>query len=522
LGWHAPALDYCFGGVDCEANLTFAPGTAVGWFRTTSGSQHAGYGIHLGDGKTLTFNGTLEAPCYWVRYNTVQEQSTTNWAGGSGPGGITGWAATLAASPQVQARFTRCSALAGEIGTHFRDDSGYLTVRATHCEYWGGGLGGYSFCSFYTNCLMDRVSMWLQTGTPDSALALRNCTLHGGAFTTARTTGGSAAVSVRDCIFDGTTNSTADAYSGNTTLSDYSHNGFVTGSQATTPQGAGIVWVPSFNWVRGPLGWYYVPTNSLVVDAGSQNATNAGLFHFTMTSPKETNTTVEIGYHVVAVTNTTAPTVWVDDSIPSSTIGLNNDQWTWTNNPGPVSGSYCHVSSNVSSWHQHYFYNSSTTWTLGPADTIYCYVYLNPTNVPSEVMLQWQVASPDPTYWYHRAFWGEDSIQGWGTRTYMGPLPAVGGWVRLEVPAREVDLAGRTINGMAFTLNNASAAWDYAGQVGARSAIDTDGDTLPDYLENFTGTGTYNPGAGETDWQSYTSPSGLTASGGLQVFTPLK
>ena len=50
------------------------------------------------------------------------------------------------------------------------------------------------------------------------------------------------------------------------------------------------------------------------------------------------------------------------------------------------------------------------------------------------------------------------------SRRFMGPLPAVGKWVRLEVPASLVGLEGRTLNGMAFALFNGRAAWDHAGK----------------------------------------------------------
>ena len=46
----------------------------------------------------------------------------------------------------------------------------------------------------------------------------------------------------------------------------------------------------------------------------------------------------------------------------------------------------------------------------------------------------------------------------------MGALPAVNGWVRLEVPASQVGLEGATVKGMAFTLNNGQAWWDRAGK----------------------------------------------------------
>lgn len=96
-------------------------------------------------------------------------------------------------------------------------------------------------------------------------------------------------------------------------------------------------------------------------------------------------------------------------------------------------------------------------------DKLIAYVYLDPANPPSEIMLQWN----DGT-WEHRAYWGTNQIA-WGvdgtiSRAFMGALPAAGSWVRLEVPAAVVGLEGRTLNGMAFTLFDGRAAWDYAGK----------------------------------------------------------
>src|SRR5207245_10565034 len=69
--------------------------------------------------------------------------------------------------------------------------------------------------------------------------------------------------------------------------------------------------------------------------------------------------------------------------------------------------------------------------------------------------------------WEHRAYWGQNRIQ-YGTdgtpgRRYMGALPTAGQWVRLEVPASQVGLEGSTISGMAFSLFDGRATWDYAG-----------------------------------------------------------
>jgi hypothetical protein len=59
-------------------------------------------------------------------------------------------------------------------------------------------------------------------------------------------------------------------------------------------------------------------------------------------------------------------------------------------------------------------------------------------------------------------------------------------------------------------------AWDLA----SNKAIDTDGDGVPDYLEDANGNGSTD--SGETDWQTYNSQNGLSGASGLQVFTPLK
>lgn len=165
---------------------------------------------------------------------------------------------------------------------------------------------------------------------------------------------------------------------------------------------------------------------------------------------------------------------WVNGSVPAGgTLASDGgDAWTWvTTNPASLSGSPAHQSNLAAGEHQHYFYGSTNTLAVGVGDKLYAYVYLDPANPPSEVMLQWNVNGS----WEHRAYWGANSI-GWGTdgttsRQYMGTLPAAGGWVRLEVPASLVGLEGTTVNGMAFTLYGGRATWDQAGKVNAAANL---------------------------------------------------
>lgn len=157
---------------------------------------------------------------------------------------------------------------------------------------------------------------------------------------------------------------------------------------------------------------------------------------------------------------------WVDDQVPAGavTTGI-GEGWTWiTSGPAPFSGAKAHQSALAAGLHQHYFYGASLPMAIGTGNTIFVYVYLDPANPPSEVMLQWH----DGNSWEHRAYWGADLISWWGTggtasRRSMGPLPPVGQWVRLTVPAAQVGLDGKAVSGMAFTLFNGRATWDVVG-----------------------------------------------------------
>jgi hypothetical protein len=156
--------------------------------------------------------------------------------------------------------------------------------------------------------------------------------------------------------------------------------------------------------------------------------------------------------------------VWVDDALPAGAITAGNESWNWvSSNPAPFSGSLASQSGLGPGEHNHYFHSATETLTVNPGDVLFAYIYLDPDNLPSEVMLQWNDGSFE-----HRAYWGANDIA-WGTdgtasRRSMGPLPAAGQWVCLQVPACQVDLEGSVLNGLGFTLYDGRATWDYAGK----------------------------------------------------------
>jgi endoglucanase len=163
----------------------------------------------------------------------------------------------------------------------------------------------------------------------------------------------------------------------------------------------------------------------------------------------------------------TQDTVWVDDQIPAGGIsdadGGDPNPWNWiTSNPTPELGAKAHQSNLAAGEHQHFFSGATATLSVVTGDTMYCYIYIDPANPPSTVMLQW---NDETGSWNHRAYWGPNNT-GWGPPAYQvsASIPVSGTWVRLEVPASAVGLEGHTLNGMAFTLAGGRAAWDNAGK----------------------------------------------------------
>jgi RHS repeat-associated protein len=500
LGYHYDPMDYVLSGVTVNTNMTISAGTAIGWFRPSSGNQYA---IFLADKVVLAFNGRVDAQDYFVRTSTAQEGNGT-WAGISGFGIVGSHnqnVEDISYSSEIDMNFTSMSVLISD--QQFRDYWGYLIARANNSTFAGGNVGGYLISSYFTNCLMDNQQVGTVYGYPGNEVYLRNCTLHDGVFYGQRAE--AIPISVRDCAFDQVTlYGVFDSYSSNPTNTDYSYNAY-TNSTDPFPNPTGTSHDQTsvtFNWQTGPLGRFYLPTNSVLIDTGHTNANLLGLYHFTTQTNqvKEANSKVDIGYHYVAIGCNKIDLPWMDDAVPAgAALGADGgDSWaTWvSSNPTPFSGALASQSNIGSGEHQHYFYSAVATLMVNPGETLIAYVYLDPANPPSEVMLQWN----DGT-WEHRAYWGANyvgfGVAGTISRYYAGGLPPVGQWVRLEVPASLVGLEGHTLNGVAFTLYGGRATWDYAGKTGT-FCYDTDGDGVPDYLADANGNGLDD--LGETPW----------------------
>lgn len=211
-------------------------------------------------------------------------------------------------------------------------------------------------------------------------------------------------------------------------------------------------------------------------------------------------------------TTTTPPTAgdvaWIDDALPSGATSLvsGGDAWNWiTSGPAPISGTKAHQSTLQAGEHSHSF-NWGATMSVAAGDKLYAYVYLDPANLPVEIMLSWGSDN-----WEHRAYWGADRI-GWGTantpgRYRAGALPPAGQWVRLEVPASAVGLEGHTVRAMSFTQFDGRATWDAAGKSDGAAVTPPPPDPV------VTPPPTTTPSVETFVWVDDSVPAGATAMG---------
>ncbi|MFZ4765825.1 MAG: PKD domain-containing protein, partial [Roseimicrobium sp.] len=163
-----------------------------------------------------------------------------------------------------------------------------------------------------------------------------------------------------------------------------------------------------------------------------------------------------------------ADTIWFDDALPPGAVLASSGGDTWTgawvsSDPTPKSGTLSHRSQNIAGDHRRWFSNATTGMPVAAGESLVCWVYLDPVNPPRTLMLRWNDGD-----WLQGAYWGENLIafgqDNTASRRYIGPLPPTGQWVRLAVPASQVDLVGRTVTGMAFFLFDGRVSFDAAGK----------------------------------------------------------
>jgi RHS repeat-associated protein len=310
LGYHYDPLDYAFGGVVVNSNLTFNPGTAIGSFELPGGS---GFAIRLSGVGNVQFDGTVTAPCVLARYSTVQEGGTGNWKDKGSLAFVTS-ASGNTGPVEADAQFTHFFGLVAD-PNFFAEYFKPLNLQAQNCEFSSASQAAYWMGQYFTNCLFDRVqTVGIHGNFSPEGFCMRNCTMHGGSLQITRQ-GGSWLAMITNCAFDGVDFSLMDT---NATYTFCAYNAFLTPGGRTSVTNVHDVVVTNFNWQSSWLGNYYLPTSSSLINSGSTNADLLGLYHFTTQTNqvKETNSTVDIGYHYVAMDANGNPVDTDGDGIP--------------------------------------------------------------------------------------------------------------------------------------------------------------------------------------------------------------
>ncbi len=157
--------------------------------------------------------------------------------------------------------------------------------------------------------------------------------------------------------------------------------------------------------------------------------------------------------------------VWLDDAAPAGFSPQGSPQFVTY--PLPVLSGRNSLRHRATDGVQDVFETATPTLTIPPHATLFAYVYLDPANPPTEVMLQFNSGD-----WEHRAVWGDPDGITWGekgkpSRMIVGELPDTAEWVRLEVEADRIGLKpGDKIKGLAYTQSGGLMYWDKAGVSG--------------------------------------------------------
>jgi hypothetical protein len=105
--------------------------------------------------------------------------------------------------------------------------------------------------------------------------------------------------------------------------------------------------------------------------------------------------------------------------------------------------------------------------TVQEGDTFFVHAYLNPTNSPKALMVQFRTDN-----WNHRANWGDMTSIGYGGKTEnakktdFGKLPETGKWVKLEIPVDKVNMdPGSEVVSVALSISGGTVHWDKLGLI---------------------------------------------------------
>jgi RHS repeat-associated protein len=148
-------------------------------------------------------------------------------------------------------------------------------------------------------------------------------------------------------------------------------------------------------------------------------------------------------------------TVWVDDQLPAGAVLSGPTQWDPSQKAG---GSQSLTRPALPGANVVAFYGATETMPLTWGESVVFYMLISECAPPSKVYARWEM----PNGTWKGVAWGETTPG----HTYMGPVPAGGGWIRVEVPASVLGLEAKAISGFHVYVYDGQAWIDRIGKSG--------------------------------------------------------
>jgi hypothetical protein len=310
IGYHYEPIDcITWGYTVTNSTLTITNGAVIGYYQDP--------GTVITDGARIISQGSPKYPNRFVSYLTVQEQSTSIGSGTGAGIPIKPYRSSGVGLPAVF-RFTQFNRICVgatnyDLNLDVSTNQLFTTLELKDCGFTGGGSLNFTAGSVsqigITNTLFERENLSFSNSvTSGYKVSLQNSLMYGGAYSA---NAPSSSWLIRDNIFD---NAMLIETAG---ASTHDHNAYINSSTNDFPVNTGDIPLSSFNYSVGPLGNYYQPTNSPLLNCGSQSAASAGLFHYTVLTNevKETTNQVSIGLHYVALDPNGTPIDYDGDGV---------------------------------------------------------------------------------------------------------------------------------------------------------------------------------------------------------------
>jgi hypothetical protein len=494
LGYHFAPLDYLWGNlaVSSGKTLTLTNGVAVGLYGTA--------GITVNG--SVVSQGLPNALNRLTLLSTVQENL-------SGIITNTGSFTLFGVSPVVSLRFTDVSFMAAATGGRTLQPSLFNTtftirdsqLRGVYSYVYNDVDSGYvSTQIVLRNSLVERCNIDWRQGYSSSyylSLTIQNTLFSRCTLSLTRGTTYYGNWTVTDNLFDGTTTSIAYFTSYNV-IDVLGYNAFINSNNpfGATGDKTGLL----RDFVSGPLGDYYYPTNSVTNSLSTllnadTNRTPAslGLYHYTTRADqqKEAGGVLDIGYHYISTyaysgsggyTGTQGGNGW---SYARSTAAQGT---TWTSLP-----TYGNPPGWTNVWYDPALTgNDFYTWIWNNGQHPgYNYDSVRLFTVPKAGLLNvWSQA-------INYAACGGDGTQvrvlrnGVSLAPWVSVPPVTTTWVAVNVgsPVAVGDQLAFQLNMVAANGCDATT-WDPL--ITLDQPVDTDGDGVPDWLEDANGNGVFD------------------------------